>query len=90
MLVLIHTRSGLDLLIPGLLQKGIAQKDFKETLKILLAFTSWVDESNPVKEVKDYGMLVARMLDLIKQSFPRERGHGWCIQKFHAMTKMTY
>ena len=30
------------------------------------------------------------MLDLLKKCFPRERGHGWCIQKFHAMTKMTY
>ena len=80
----------MDLLRPELQRKGIPQKDFKETLKLLLAFTSLVDESNPVQEVKDAGALVARMLDLLKKCFPRERGHEWSIQKFHAMTKMTY
>ena len=49
-----------------------------------------MDQSNPIKEVQDAGVLIDRMLDLIKQCFVRERGHGWCIQKFHAMAKMTY
>ena len=56
----------IDLLRSGFLQKGITQKDFKETLKLLLAFTSWVDESNQVKEVKDSDTLVSIMLDLLK------------------------
>ena len=44
----IHTTKGMNILRNELQKNNIPQSEFKDTVKLILAFQSWVDQSNPI------------------------------------------
>ena len=49
---------------------------------------AWLHDSNLKEEVNNARPLIAKVLRLVKELFPRDgSGNGWNIPKFHAATK---
>ena len=48
----------------------------------------WFHDCNPKEEVHNSREMIAKVLRMLQDLFPREEGtNGWCIPKMHAMTK---
>ena len=57
-------------------------------VKLYLSMCSWLHDCNLKEEVKNATPLIAKVLKLLKELFPRDgSGNGWNIPKFHAATK---
>ena len=64
-------------------------KKFLEFLKLYLSMEEWFHDCNPKEEVKNSRIMIAKVLKMLQELFPREEGtNGYCIPKMHAMTKV--
>jgi hypothetical protein len=89
-LVASHTQSGIDILKTGWEHHRITQTRYRHTLKLLLAYERWVQESNPIEDVRNATPVVAELIDCIKECFPRVDGQGYRLPKIHAAASMPY
>jgi len=65
-------------------------KKFLEFLKLYLAMEEWFYDCNQKEEVHKSRDMIAKVLRMLQDLFPREEGtNGWCIPKMHAMTKFS-
>ena len=63
-------------------------KNFLECLKLYLAMEEWFHDCNQKEEVNNSREMIAKVLSMLQNFFPREEGtNGWNIPKMHAMTK---
>ena len=63
-------------------------KKFLEFFKLYLSMEEWFHDCNPKEEVHNSREMIAKVLRMLQDLFPREEGtNGWCIPKMHAMTK---
>ena len=90
LLCLAHTTQGIALLRRGWQKNNIGQQDFRDCIKLQLAYEKWVNDSNEIQDVKDSVPLVEEMIVAIQQCFPRFSGNGWCIPKMHSLANMTH
>ncbi len=67
-------------------------KKFLECLKLYLSMEEWFHDCNRKEEVLNSRDMIAKVLRMVQDLFPREEGtNGWNIPKMHAMTKfMSY
>ena len=90
LMCLCHTTMGVDLLRRGWKKNNIRHTDFRECIKLQLAFDKWVNDSNQVHEVESAIPLVHDMIVALQHCFPRTLGNSWCLPKMHSLAKMTY
>ena len=90
LLCAMHTMDGKQLFHDGCHMSGIRYEDMKECLKLQLGFEVWVNQSNTICDVEKATALVGELITLIKRSFPRTDGNGWCIPKIHSLAKMIH
>ncbi len=57
-------------------------------MKLYLAFKQWVNELQPIQEVRDAPGLLAHLIRAIKTCFPKFWSHLWNIPKMHGLAKM--
>jgi len=63
-------------------------KKWIEFIKLYLSMEEWFNDCNEKEEVNHARPLIAKVLKLLKWLFPREDNtNGYCIPKFHGMTK---
>jgi len=79
LLCLAHTTQGIALLRRGWQKNNIGHQDFRDCIKLQLAYKKWVNDSNEIQDVKDSVPLVEEMIVAIQQCFPRFSGNGWCV-----------
>ena len=89
-LVISYTQSGIDILKAGWESHRISQSSYRHTIKLLLAYERWVQESNPIEDVKNATGTVAELIEGIKKCFPRVDGQGWDLPKIHSAANMPY
>ena len=80
-LVASYTQSGIDILKPGWERHRISQSSYRHTIKLLLAYERWVQESNPIDDVRNATATVAELIDCLKMCFPHVDGQGWNLPK---------
>ena len=90
LLCLSHTDGVQNWLFPLLEQNGVDPLEYLKCLKMYLAMEEWFHETNPKDEVKAARTLISQVLEMVKNVFQREQGHGWKLQKMHGLTKMQY
>ena len=67
-----------------------------ECLECMLCFEQWANQPSfwPYEERKQHMQIaqqsIQRMLQMIKDTFPRRTGNGWKIPKFHEMLHLIY
>jgi hypothetical protein len=63
-------------------------KKFLECLKLYLSMEEWFHDCNRKEEVHNSRDMIAKVLSMVQDLFPREEGtNGWNIPKMHAMSK---
>jgi hypothetical protein len=90
LLCAMHTHDGTQLFCNGCHISGVRYEDMKQCLKLQLGFEVWVNQSNKISDVENATLLVGELITLIKSSFPRTDGNGWCIPKMHSLAKMIH
>ena len=93
LLCIAHTVEGSTKLQKALGYPTISRwKKFLECIKLYLSMEEWFHDCNRKEEVNNSREMVAKVLSMLQDMFPREEGtNGWNIPKMHAMTKfMTY
>jgi len=85
-----YTQSGIDLLRDGWATHRISQKEYRDTIKLILGFERWINEPIPMEDIEPAIALVGVMIDGIKKCFPRLDGNGWDLPKVHGLAKMIY
>ena len=85
-LVISYTQSGINILKAGWESHRISQASYRHTIKLLLAYERWVQESNPIKDVTNATGTVAGLIEGIKKCFPRVDGQGWDLPKIHSLS----
>jgi hypothetical protein len=80
------------LIKPGLTVRNISLKRTISCLKLYLGCERWVHESHTINEVHNACSLVGKLMQNIKDCFPRDeesgKGWGWNIPKMHAFANM--
>ena len=89
LLCIAHTVDGSDKLQKALGYPSQSRwKKFLEFLKLYLSMEEWFHDCNRKEEVHNSRDMIAKVLRMLQDLFPREEGtNGWCIPKMHAMTK---
>lgn len=87
-LCMTHTTFASDHFYPALSQVGIDVCNFRTCLTVYLAMEVWFHDTNSKEEVANANGVVGEVIELIKEAFPRESGHGWKLPKVHGLTKM--
>ena len=87
LLCAINTKDGRDIFHDGLGANCISLTAFKDCMKLQLSFEKWVDDSNPIINVRDASNILSKLIVSIKNCFPRNDGNGWNIPKMHSLTK---
>ena len=63
-------------------------KQLLECLKLYLSMEEWFHDCNRKEEVHNSRDMIAKVLSMVQDLFPREEGtNGWNIPKMHAMSK---
>ena len=88
LLCIAHTTEGSNKLQTAL---GYASqgrwKTFLEFLKLFLLMEEWFHDYNRKEEENNYRVMIAKVLKMLQELFPREEGtNGYCIPKMHGMT----
>ena len=90
LLCAMHTSDGHQLFADGCAAADVSFKNVKHCLKLQLSFERWVNDSNSIVDVKRALPLLAELIQLIQECFPRSMGNGWCIPKMHSLSKMLH
>ena len=90
LMCLAHTTTGINLLRRGWSKNNIGHQEFRDCIKLQLAFEKWVNDPNEIHEVQSALPLVEEMIVAIQHCFPRKFGNAWCVPKMHSLAKMTY
>ena len=92
MLCTAHTVDGSDKLQKALGYPSQSRwKKFLEFLKLYLSTEEWFHDCNRKEEVHNSRDMIAKVLSMVQDLFPREEGtNGWNIPKMHAMTKLWF
>jgi hypothetical protein len=88
LLCISHTDTVQNWLWPLLNYHDIDPEKYIECLKMYLAMEEWMHATNLVEEVRNARGLISKVLDMVKDVFPREQGQGWKLPKMHGLTKM--
>ena len=88
LVILCHTETGRDLLLPYLWELEIDFDDFIECIKLYLAMEEWFHTNNSITEVDNSTEMVEFVMERITTSFPRTVGKGYDVEKFHGLAKM--
>ena len=88
LLCLSHTDEVQSWLWTLLRKKGIDPDQYIEFLKLYLAMEEWFHETNPKEEVVAARVLIAKVIQMMQDVFPRTDGQGWQLPKVHGLTKM--
>jgi hypothetical protein len=89
LLCIAHTLDGSVKLQKALGNPSLSRwKKFLECLKLYLSMEEWFHDCNRKEEVHNSRNMIAKVLSMVQDLFPREEGtNGWNIPKMHAMTK---
>ena len=90
LLCLSHTDRAQNWLFPCLEKNGIDPQNFLECIKLYLSMEEWFHETNSKVEVQSARPLIAHVIQLVHEVFPRTKGNGWNLPKTHGLTKMQY
>ena len=88
LLCLAHTVAGRRALAGFLDGLGVGHRRFCSFIMIYLAMEEWMHSSNTKQKVRSAHVLVTHVLRELKAVFPRKKGNGLKLPKFHGMTKM--
>ena len=61
-----------------------------ECIKLYLSMEEWFHETNSKAEVQPARPMIAKVIQLVYEVFPRSKGNGWNLPKTHGLTKMQY
>lgn len=90
LLLLMHTESAHDWIFPYLRSNNVDTEKFIRCLKLYLSMEEWFHCTNEVEEVENARPLIAEVIDMVKEIFPRSEGQGWKLPKTHGLTKIQY
>jgi hypothetical protein len=85
-----HTYSGRKLMWKEMKERKISWKKNKNCLKLYLSFECWVNEPHPRSQVCQSLKALGILINLIKDSCPRDEGWGWNLPKMYAFAKMPH
>ena len=83
-----YTKDAKTLLRDGIRTNRSSMTDVRHCMKLMLSFYQWLHEPSLEANNAKAHRLVVEMLTLLKQCFPRKKGNGWKITKFHLWTQM--
>ena len=69
---------------------GIDPDEFIEVLQMYLLMEEWFHSTNLITEVCAARPLIASVIEMIQQVFPRAEGNGWSLPKNHGLSKMQW
>ena len=83
-----HTTEGGEIIKHGMGYSDLQLKKLLKFLQMYLAMEEWMHDCNYKAEVRNSRHLVAKVLVMLKDIFPRQDNtNGYNIPKFHGMTK---